>query len=167
MTTSTQSSAFNVVLIGYGNQQHGDDGIGPELVRLVEALNLPGIKAYAVTRLTPELSGKLAEADYAIFVDACKMTSTDQIRMKSLDAVGSETTGSSVPCSGHSCDPRSLLALTHSVYGHHPQAWWLEVPATEFGDGCQTSETAEWGMQSAFQAITALVTQVSPKQLHA
>lgn len=167
MTNSTQTLDFNVVLIGYGNQQHGDDGIGPELATLVETLNLPGIKAYAVARLTPELSSKLAQADYAIFVDACKMPSTNQIRIKPLDAVGSATTGSSIPFSGHACDPRSLLALTHSVYGHHPQAWWFEVPATEFGDGCPTSETAERGMQSAFQEITALITQVSPKQLHA
>jgi hydrogenase maturation protease len=152
------------VVIGYGKRQQGDDAIGAAVVSQLQALSIPHLEAYAVTQLTPELSGKLAAADYAIFVDACKLPDRDQVRVKGLEARGSETPGSAVPAFGHGCDPGSLLALTHSVYGRCPQAWWVEVPASDFVAGHPLSASAENGITQALQTIQALIETLTQAQ---
>ena len=149
-----------VVDIGYGNPQRGDDAIGQAVVAQIQALNLREIEACAVTRLTPELSGKLAAADCVIFVDACKLANTD-VRVQPITACGSEPSGSVVPVSGHSCDPCSLLALASSAYGHCPQAWWVEVPASDFTVGNALSAVAEQGVTQAVRKIEELISAIT------
>ena len=149
------------VVIGYGDPQQGDDSIGKEVVSQLKALKIPNLEIYSVAQLIPELSGKLSVADFAIFVDACQMQNTDTVRVTSLDAAGSETTGSTIPALGHSCDPCSILALTQSVYGHYPKAWWIEVPASDFAVGHTRSELAEQGVAQALQVIKKLINSVT------
>jgi len=150
-----------VVVIGYGNPQRGDDAIGQEVISHLQALKIPMVEAYAVTQLTPELSNKLAVADGVIFVDACKLGKADTVRVKPLTACGSEPAGSAVPASGHSCDPGSLLALTSSAYGRCPQAWWVEVPASDFTADNALSPLAERGVTQALQEIEGLINAIA------
>ncbi|MEM7796523.1 MAG: hydrogenase maturation protease [Cyanobacteria bacterium P01_C01_bin.118] len=157
--SSEVSPAF--VVIGYGNPNKGDDAIGQTVVAQLEELRTPNFEAYSVNQLTPELSSKLAKATVVIFVDACKLNNTDKVRVKPLDARGTETTGSALPGFGHSCSPCSLLALTQSVYGHCPKAWWIEVPANDFSVGHPLSDLAEKGVAQALQTIASLVSSVT------
>ena len=145
------------VVLGYGNPQRGDDAIGWHVVSQVQALNLPNVEIQAVKQLTPELSEKLAAADFAFFVDACKFNCGDTVKVKPLDAYGCEPGGSGVPACGHGCDPATLLALTQSVYGRYPQAWWVEVPASHFQPDAGLSDLAKQGIVQALQAIQALI----------
>lgn len=149
--------ARSCIVVGYGNPNAGDDAVGQKVVARLKLLNLPHITACSVCQLTPELSGKLARTDVAIFVDACYRAQTNVLRISPLEACGCETTGSVLPAAGHSCDPRSLLALTQSVYGHFPQAWWVEVPANDFVMGHPLSDLAEQGVENAIQAIQQLI----------
>lgn len=153
--SSEVSPAF--VVIGYGNPNKGDDAIGQKVVAQLQELKTPEVEAYSVNQLTPELSSKLSRANVAIFVDACKLKNTDTVQVKSLDACGTETTGSALPGFGHSCSPCSLLALTQSVYGHFPKAWWVEVPACDFTMGHPLSDLAEQGVEQALRTIASLV----------
>jgi Ni,Fe-hydrogenase maturation factor len=116
-----------MLVVGYGDQDV-DEMTGPWLGELIDEMNFPDVQVYNTAQLHPELTGKLAQIDYVIFVTTCKLDASENVRVTPLEPVGSETSGSSVPALGHSCDPRSLLALTQSVYGHHPQAWFVEVP---------------------------------------
>ncbi|MEM8612958.1 MAG: hydrogenase maturation protease [Cyanobacteria bacterium P01_H01_bin.105] len=145
------------VVVGYGNPHKGDDAIGQKVVAQLQALNSSTLEAYAVSALTPELSSKLARATIAIFVDACKLNDTKTVRVKPLEPCGTETTGSALPGFGHSCSPCSLLALTQSVYGHFPKAWWIEVPANDFTMGHPLSDLAERGVEQALQTIASLI----------
>lgn len=151
-----QSSRFAV--IGYGNQLRDDDAIGPLIAARIAQWNLPYVRTVTVHQLTPELAETLAAVDCAIFVDACRTSRLHaDVRVTRLEPVGCETTGSSVPVLGHTSDPRSLLALTQSVYGRHPRAWWVEVPAEDFGVGDRLSSTAERGMADALEEIEGLI----------
>lgn len=152
---------FIFVVIGYGNPNKGDDAIGQKVVAQLQVLKIPNLEAYSVNQLTPELSGKLARANIAIFVDACKLENTNAVRVKPLKACGMETTGSAVPGFGHSCSPCSLLALTQSVYGHVPRAWWVEVPANDFTIDHPLTNLAEQGIEQALQAISSLIGSVA------
>jgi hydrogenase maturation protease len=153
MTISTQ-----ILVIGYGRCDRGDDAIGPQIAAAIGSMSLPQVTARAVDRLTPELASHLATANGVIFIDACKMPAPATVRVKPLQAIGCETSGSSTPGWGHGCDPQSLLALTHSLYGHHPQAWWVEVPADDFRPGQGLSPVAQQGMVAAVDDIMALIT---------
>jgi len=116
-----------ILVVGYGDQGV-DEMTGPWLGDIIDDMNFPDVQVYNTAQLHPELTGQLALVDYVIFVTTCKLDTPENVRVTPLEPVGSETSGSSVPALGHSCDPRSLLALTQSVYGHHPQAWFVEVP---------------------------------------
>lgn len=156
--SSDVNSTF--VVIGYGDPNKGDDAIGQKVVAQIQKLKTSGLEAYSVNQLTPELSSKLARANVVIFVDACKLHNTDAIQVKPLDARGMETTGSALPGFGHSCSPCSLLALTQSVYGHFPKAWWVEVPASDFTIGHPLSDLAEQGVTQALRTIASLIRSV-------
>lgn len=151
------SGDFRCIVIGYGDPNQGDDAIGQTVVTHVQALKQLNLEAYSVSQLTPELSSKLATANIVIFVDACKLNNADTVQVRQLDALGTETTGSTLPGFGHSCSPRSLLALTQSAYGHLPNAWWIEVPAKDFTPGQSLSELAEQGVDQALQTIASLI----------
>lgn len=146
----------SLLVIGYGHLTHGDDAIGCQVTNQIQALGLDHVETFTVEQLTPELSATLATADYAIFVDACKMEAPS-VRVSPLNACGMETSGSSVPGQGHSCHPCSLLALTQSVYGRHPQAWWVEISAQDFVSGHPISRQANQSVQSAMEAIQSLI----------
>lgn len=147
----------SILIIGYGNQLLSDDAIGPRIADEVAIWRIPQVKSLTVHQLTPELASELANTATVIFIDACRLNPDQAVRVTQLAPRGMETTGSTVPSMGHTCDPRSLLALTHSVYGHHPQAWWIEVTAVEFAVGEHLSSTAEQGISEALEAIQDLI----------
>src|SRR5262245_33122909 len=64
------AGASGAVVIGYGSELRGDDGIGPRVAEAVGARGWPGVRALALHQLTPELAEVLAGARVAVFVDA-------------------------------------------------------------------------------------------------
>ncbi|MCM1982033.1 hydrogenase expression protein HypE [Lyngbya confervoides] len=156
----SEEKSPSFLVLGYGRSHHGDEGIGQAIVAQLHDLALEGVITHCDSILHPELAGRLATADQVIFVHACQMGDAAEVRVRSLDACGSETPGSAVPCSGHSCDPCSLLALTQSVYGHSPRAYWVEVPAKDFSLGDSFSRIAQKASQDALQVIEELIQQV-------
>jgi Ni,Fe-hydrogenase maturation factor len=155
-TTPDEDSLF--LVIGYGSSAHGNHAVARQVTNLVQQLELPNVRVIAVEKLTPELSSRLAEADYAIFVDVCQMEETD-VKVSPLEACGLETAGSSVPGWGHSWHPCSLLALTHSSYCRHPQSWWVEVKVQDSVTGHYVSHQANRSMHHAVEEIEALIRQ--------
>ncbi len=148
----------SLLVIGYGHPTHGDDAIGCQVTTLVQALGLQNVEVCAVEQLTPELSTKLATADYAIFVHACWKETAD-VKITALEACGMETAGSSAPGCGHSWPPCSLLALTHSVYGRYPQSWLVKVGGQNFVTDHHLSPRAKESIQNAVEQIEALIHQ--------
>jgi hydrogenase maturation protease len=146
-----------ILMIGYGNELRGDDAVGPHILRAVEDWQEQGVQTCIVHQLTPELSEDIARAEWVLFVDACRFNCPQTAKITLLDGVGSKTAGSTVPALGHTCDPQSLLTLTHSVYGHRPKAWRLAVPAVDFSMGEHLSATAKQGIKEALGLIRMLI----------
>jgi len=140
-----------ILIIGYGNELRGDDGIGPRVTEAIAAANHPGVRVRAVCQLVPELAMELAEARMAIFVDA--IADPDRITVE-LAPVGAE--GITNWCT-HTADPRTLLALARSVYGRAPEAWWLMVPGLNFDLGEGLSSVAEEGVRQAVAHVKGLI----------
>jgi hydrogenase maturation protease len=140
-----------ILVIGYGNQQRGDDGIGPRVAETIAAVNHPGVRVRSVFQLVPELAAELAEAQIVIFVDALVEASHRAIKLEPIAVEVISDWGT------HSADPRTLLALTRAVYRRAPEAWWLTVPGREFGLGEGLSSAAEGGVRQAIARIRELI----------
>ncbi len=147
------------LVIGYGNPDRGDDAIACRVINQLQALRLKNVEVCAVEQLKPELSARLSRVDYAVFVHAGWMKTAD-VKLNALDACGLETAGSSAPGCGHSWSPCSLLALTHSVYGHQPQSWLVKVAGHNFETGHHLSDEAKQSIQNAVEQIEALIHQL-------
>ncbi|MBD2690954.1 hydrogenase maturation protease [Anabaena catenula] len=138
----------NVIAIGYGNELRSDDGIGQ---RVAQALHLSKVKSIAVHQLTPELAETLANADLAIFIDACLASENSQVQVETISPESFNI------IAGHTADPRSLLALTLALYNRCPQAWWIKVPGVNFELGYSLSPIAETGVAIALHKITQII----------
>jgi hydrogenase maturation protease len=140
-----------VLVIGFGNELHGDDGVGQCVARAVSEWRLPNVRTLAVHQLTPELAEPLANVRSAIFVDA-RLGLADELTL----CVPIEPDGAGTNL-GHTSDPCWLLALAQLVYGRHPKTWLVTVPAVNFDLGEGLSAPAVRGMAAALRHLACLV----------
>ena len=139
-----------ILVIGYGNTLRSDDGVGPRVAMAIASRELPGLTAIAVQQLTPELAEPLAAAEMAIFVDARRADQDEAVEVRLLEP------GEPGRSTGHTSDPRTLLALARMIFGRSPGGWLVTVPAADFSLGEGLSATAERGAEDALERITAL-----------
>jgi hydrogenase maturation protease len=145
-----------ILVIGYGNTLRADDGAGPRVAARASAWGWPGLTAMAVHQLTPELAEPLARAELAIFVDARLADGDEEVAYVPLEPSGSGS------IHGHTSDPRSLLGLAEAVYGRHPRAWLVTLPAVDVALGARLSCAAERGVETALVGIAVLIEREHP-----
>lgn len=148
----------SLLVVVYGNPTHGDDAIDCQITALLRELELPNVEVSTVEQLTPELSAKLSTVDYAIFIHACYMK-TD-LKINAIEACGLRSPGSSTP-GGSSWLPCSLLALTHSAYGHYPRSWSVKVATRNLSTGHHPSPQI---IHHDFEQIQALIHECISEQ---
>jgi hydrogenase maturation protease len=144
-------SSAPILVIGYGNEQRGDDALGPLVARAVASWELPEVQTIALHQLTPELAPILAGAKTVLFVDAERHDNGAECRLRDLDP--RPTDG----LAGHTADPQALLALADTLYGRRPRAWWLTLPAHSFTFGAVLSPAASRGMLLALRFLRDLL----------
>ena len=120
--TSNQPASRDFLVIGYGNELRGDDGVGPKVAAAVEALHLPGVRTLICQQLSPEHAEPVSQARLVVFVDAA-VDAPREVQFRKLEPAGSSQ------LMAHAADPRTMLALARDVFGHCPEAWWLTIPA--------------------------------------
>lgn len=146
---SGSAQTTRLLVIGYGNELRGDDGVGVRLAEALERMKLPSVRVIACRQLTPELAEPVSQAREAVFVDA-SLESSAELALRPLEPA---STGQIM---AHAADPRTLLALARDLFGHCPSARWLTIPIenTEFGD--HLSPLAKRGLARAIQKIERL-----------
>jgi hydrogenase maturation protease len=156
--TERGTSNETILVIGYGNELRGDDGLGPRVAEDMAAANSPGVRVRSVCQLVPELAAEVADAQVVIFVDAladsrCSAVELAPVRAEEITEWGT-----------HSADPRTLLALTLAVYRRTPEAWWLKVPGWNFDFGGGLSSAAKENIRQAIVHIEKLIqTKTQPR----
>jgi hydrogenase maturation protease len=142
----------NILVIGYGNDLRNDDAVGQRVAERVAACQLPHVHTITIRQLTPEMAEMLATVALVIFVDVYPAAETEadvQIQeIKDTDIAGSLS---------HSVDPRWLLTLTRTLYGHAPRAFWVMVPGVNFEVKIDLSSVAERSVEMALQKINHLI----------
>lgn len=140
-----------ILVIGYGNDLRSDDAVGQRVAQTIAAWNLSNVRSLCVHQLTPELAAFLANAELAIFIDACLTSVCEDVRVSAIAPTYSTA------IAGHTSDPRSLLALTQVLYDRLPIAWWVRIPGANFELGDCLSPTGERGIRVAIEQINDLI----------
>lgn len=138
-----------IVVIGYGNDLRGDDGVGRKTAEALAALNLPGVRCLSIHQLTPELAKTISRADCVVFVDAAA-NGAAAVELRELVPLDRTAVGT------HSADPTTLLAMAKRLFDACPRAWLVTIPVENTAFGETLSPLAQRGLQDAVERIRAL-----------
>lgn len=142
-------AARKILVIGYGNELRGDDGVGPKVAAAVEALHLPGARTLICQQLSPEHAEPVSQARLVVFVDAA-VDAPREVQFRKLKPADSSQ------LMAHAADPRTMLALARDVFGHCPEAWWLTIPAENTGFSEELSPPVSRHLKTAVEKIRLL-----------
>jgi hydrogenase maturation protease len=127
-----QTQPGPVLVIGYGNDLRGDDGVGQAVAKHLwsacdGAPELAGTSFVWSVQLVPEMALDLSRASFAVFVDAAyDAGSPGSVNVHQLDnsvrAEGPIAAGASVSGCWLDLSPTGLLSLSVELYGHAPPA---------------------------------------------
>jgi len=127
-------------IIGYGNPQRRDDGIGPFVVNRLKSVlkHKKGVHLVAVDQLAVDLVEQLCEADRILFVDA---TIENLNGGRAWRRIYPET--QILPYLTHHINPSYLLGLIRTIYHRSTPAWVVSIQGFDFGFGEELSPGAE------------------------
>jgi len=127
-------------IIGYGNPQRRDDGIGPYVVAQLEEIlkGQTGIAVRSFHQLAPELVEDLQDAKVLILVDA----TVEQLG-GGWQWIRVEPDIRATHHLSHHCRPSHLLGLLQTIYHQCPKTWLVSVQGDDFGFGVGLTPGAE------------------------
>ncbi len=140
-----------VLVIGYGNELRGDDGVGPYMAGQIARRAIRGVRTLALPQLVPELACDLARARSAIFIDARLADPHYGVHIMPLEAQGDRMLMTHAMC------PSGLLALARILYGRAPRAWLVTIAGTRFDPGASLSSEALALIADALPQIERLI----------
>jgi len=161
MMTKAASTDSRVLIIGFGNTQRRDDGIGPHVIRqLQEAIGMDnGVRFRSVSQLAIEMAEELYPADAVIFVDATVKVldgGWQCERLRPYTAPADFRT--------HHLRPDFLLGMALAIYQHHPPAWLVAVQGDDFGFGREITPAARTRAAGAIGKIIETLESIRKKE---
>lgn len=148
----------HILVIGYGDELYGDDAVGPYIAKIVSSWDAANVSAIAVPQLTPELAANIRDASCVIFIDAAHET-LDGIRVRPVHGKTPPPGSESADTLSETITPTNLLTLSQLLYGNHPLAWMMEIPATNFQLGQAFSPQTEAGIKTALVEMEHILRQ--------
>ena len=151
------SESAVTLVIGYGNRQRRDDGIGPFIVeRLRRLLHVSDtFRFLTVPKLTGEMLEELSSAGLLLFVDTTVEGLENGWRCERIapekSLAGYQT---------HCLTPPILLGLLGSLYRKTPPAWMVSVQGDDFRFGDEISPVARKRVEKAFSDIVETVLRI-------
>ncbi len=150
--------AERLVILGYGNPARGDDALGPELLRLIEALkdarsDWDNIELITDFQLQIEHAVDLENRDLALFIDA-SVSVPAPYRFTRLQAERDTSYTS------HAISPAAVLYVFEQINPRPaPPAYLLSIPGEDFELGQPMSRTAKKNLAAAFELAKTLCEQ--------
>lgn len=115
------------LLIGFGNQGRGDDGLGPVFAERIEKAAPDGLVIDIDYQLTVDHAPMIAEADLVVFADA-EIGAKEAYSFTPVAAEGAAGMGS------HELSPQAVLTLAQTLYGTVPPAFVLGIAGWDYGE---------------------------------
>ena len=115
------------LLIGFGNQGRGDDGLGPVFAERIEKAAPAGLEIDIDYQLTVDHAPMVAEADLVIFADA-QIGADGAYSFTEVKAEGA------VGMASHELSPEAVLTLAKTLYDQEPPAYVLGISGWDYGE---------------------------------
>jgi hydrogenase maturation protease len=148
-------------IIGYGNPQRRDDGIGPYIATRLQPFfkKRNDVHLLVLHQLEPDVIESLKNAHTILFVDATVRTLAEGRLWVEI-----EPELKALPCLIHHVTPSFTLGLLQCLYHRHPKTWMVSVEGTDFGIGNGLSSGAQKRAERVIGEIAEFVlTEVSAK----
>ena len=145
-------------IIGYGNPQRRDDGIGPYIINRLQPLlaSRGDVHLLDIHQLAPDLIDALKTAQTILFVDATMARLARGYRWVGLQPELRTSSGLT-----HQVSPAGILGWLQTLYQRNPLAWLISVEGSDFGLGSGLSSKAQKRAEQVIGEITEFVlTQV-------
>ena len=134
------------LLIGFGNQGRGDDGLGPLFAERIERRAPEGLAIDIDYQLTVDHALAVSEADLVVFADA-------QIGAEGSFSFAPVTANGAAGMGSHELSPQAVLTLAKTLYGSEPPAYMLGIAGWDYGEvkeGLSAEATAHLDEAEAF-----------------
>lgn len=142
------------LVIGVGNPDRGDDGVGPAVAAgLEQDPRAAGAVVRRVVQLTPELAADVAEASVVVIADARIGAGAGKV---DWEPVAASEAGAAGPFSHH-LTPAALCHLAGVAFGRVPPAFVVGVGAAGFDAGAPLSGPARAAVPRALEVVLALL----------
>jgi len=150
---------LSVIVIGYGNPNRQDDGVGHYVAdRIADKIDQSSNKQIDVLtchQLEVELIETIKDYDVVIFVDAQSNERSANLEISEVESIYSTSAFT------HFMKPSSLIALTECLYKKKPKALLVSINGYSFDFGTDLSpETQKWG-DIAVNEILRLIEQLT------
>src|SRR5208283_6166724 len=136
------------LIIGYGNQNRRDDGVGWFILEQLAALKLPGVELETSHQLEIEASETISRFDAVIFVDAAIPEAPEPVQRS---VVTPNFQSHSV---AHYLAPADVLSLCKTLYHREPKAVLFSIRGRDFNFGTTLTPEVE---QAACEVVKQIV----------
>ncbi|MGB9594761.1 MAG: hydrogenase maturation protease [Candidatus Poribacteria bacterium] len=144
-----------VIVIGYGNPNRQDDGVGHYVADKIDQLFSKQIDVLKCHQLGIELVETIKDYDIAIFVDAQSSGRPTNLEISTVEPAYHTSAFT------HFMKPCSLIALTECLYKKKLKAFLVSINGYNFDFGTDLSpETQKWA-DIAVNEILKLVEQLT------
>jgi hydrogenase maturation protease len=140
----------DVLVIGIGNRDRGDDGIGLVVASRLEAAALPGVTVIEHRGDAAGLLDLLAATDAAVLVDAA-VSGAAPGTFRRIDVNREPLPAGWFTCSTHGMGVATAIALADTLASLPRRCVVYAVEGTSFAHGAPLSDAA----QAAIPAVTA------------
>jgi hydrogenase maturation protease len=145
------AGTMRLVVLGWGNESRGDDGLGPALTRRIEALGLAHVTTIEDFQLQLEHAVDLDGADLALFLDASVAAPAPFAFTETGPRAGLTHTS-------HAMVPEAVLDVFSRVMGRTPPpAFVLAVRGDAFELGTGLGEAATARLEAAWAFVRPLI----------
>ena len=142
---------MKTLIIGYGNQNRRDDGVGWFILEQLAALNLPGVVLETSHQLEVEASETISHFDAVIFVDAAIPESPELVQRSVV------TPNFQSHAVAHYLTPADVLSLCKTLYQREPKAVLFSIRGRDFNFGTTLTPEVEQAACDVVKQIAELV----------
>ena len=150
---------LKILVYGYGNPGRQDDGLGNEMIRMLDAWvpdhDVSCIETDSNYQLNIEDAERVSENDVVIFVDASK----SDIHEYKFAKV--EPSDAKVEFTMHAVSPAFVLDLSKKLFSKTPDTYLLQIRGYEWDFKEGLSDNAKLNLEQAFQFLTRKLSGLS------
>lgn len=142
-----------ILVYGYGNPGRGDDGLGIEMVRMIqEWIDRHGLGCMTSEnnyQLNVEDAETISKMEIVVFVDATKDEDIHEYKFCSI-----EPSDTKVEFTMHAVSPEYILGLSKKLFKKLPETYILAIRGYEWDFKEGLSHNANLNLEQAFQFLT-------------